>query len=103
MPRIQLCSTLSCSADFSYEIYVLVHWVKLMTLRHSFDFIQYSKIQNVLCFLFCFTLRPFTVVGANSEKENLMWASLTLPWLRLEQLPFSFLVVLLDSFPLMGD
>eukprot|EP00069_Balaena_mysticetus_P003933 bmy_16946T0 len=43
---------------------------------------MYSKIQNVLCFLFCFTLRPFTVVGANSEKENLMWASLTLPWLR---------------------
>ena len=27
----------------------------------------------MLCFLFCFTLRPFTVIGANAEKENLMW------------------------------
>lgn len=71
MPDIQLCSTLSCGADFSSEICVHVHWVKLMTSRHSFDFcIQYSKIQNALCFLFCFTLGPPSVVGADSEKEN---------------------------------
>lgn len=27
---------------------------------------------------------------------------ITLPWLSLEQLPFGFLAVLLDSFPLKG-
>lgn len=70
-----------------------------MTLRHLFDVsIKYPKIQNVLYFLFCFTLRP-NVVDANSE----VGGSLTLPWLRVEQLPFCFLVVLLGSFLLKQD
>lgn len=42
----------------------------MMTLRHSFNFCaQYAKIQNVLYFLFCSTLRAY-VVDANSETEN---------------------------------
>lgn len=38
-----------------------------MTLRHLFDVCtQYPKIQNVLCLLFCITLRH-NVVDTNSE------------------------------------
>ena len=46
-------------------------------------------------------IKHINVVGVNSEKEN-CGDGITLPWLRLEQLPFGFLAVLLDSFPLKG-
>lgn len=73
---------------------------EVMTWRHSFNFCVHSlKIQNVLYFLFCFTLGPVNMVGVNSEKEN---CSGSITFIRLAQRPFGFLVVLLDSFPLKG-
>lgn len=74
---------------------------EMMTFRHSLDFcIQYPKVQNVLYFLFCITLRP-NVVGANSEKTGVRISQL--PWLMLEQLLLDFQEVLLGSFPLKWD
>lgn len=53
---------------------------EMMTLKHFFGVcIQYPRIQNVLYFLFCFTLRP-NVVGANSKKTDGGNLSLYFDW-----------------------
>lgn len=72
MPWIQLCSVLSSDADFFFSGKDLCYSLgEAVTLRYSFDFCIHSlKIQNVLYFLFCFTLRPINVVGVNSENEG---------------------------------
>ena len=61
-----------------------------MTFRHLCDlYIHDFKIQNMLSFLFCFTLRPINVVGVNSEKENWWWYHFTLPMVRAAAIWFS--------------
>lgn len=101
VPWIQFYATLNSNADFFLGGDLCCSLGEMMTFRHLCDlYIHDLKIQNMLSFLFCFTLRPNNVVGVNSEKET--GGGITLPCLRLEQLPFGFLAVLLDSFPLKG-